>query len=595
VRIALDPPHRRRLRSRLRPHRPAHPVLSAVRVLVSCALAALFAGVAIMLLPYRTTVAGVDVVVTGTVQPSKRGVSVTSSLGTLRFGDVVALPVGLHAAPEIDLAAVRAATGAGASFASRARVDLQARAPRLLLHFALAAVAGLLVGALAGGLLVDGAVALLGGDPDRWLTASRRHALGMTALRVASVTVGGVLLTALVAGTTYRSGWTRQYTVSGLLADVAATPDRLTALDERDSAAAGRIRAVLRLQDALTRPAPQDAAAAPERAYSVLLVSDVHRRNIYPYLEQYVQDEGVALIVNTGDETLVGNRAELTDAYLASIAEITRKTPMIWIKGNHDSPRVAARMASVPGVTVLDGQVVTADGLQVYGVGDPRTYGAAGDAGSDAPDVVTRIETQAAQEALAGLDRSTYLDLLLAHEPVQAEAMSLALGSAVRAQASGHVHRQNPEGDLQRDGHIRLVEGTTGLGGLLADPGDPMSFSILSVAPDCQFTRIVRYQLADPARPAETETTSFGGNSSYVVHYFARQPTVPTRTCAAGAGVSAPVPASAAAGLATVADWGVQGQGAPAEVAATPTPVTDEDEAPDRRVRPPTSRARSRR
>ena len=176
MRIALDPPGRpprRGLRARL--HRPAHPLLTAVRVLVSCALAAVLAGAAVMLLPYRTTVAGVHVVVSATVQPSRSGLSVTSSVGTLRFGDVVALPVGLHAAPEIDLDAVRAATGAGAAFASRARLDLQDRVPGLLLHFALAALAGLLVGALAGGLLVDGAVAMLGQDRERWLTASRRR------------------------------------------------------------------------------------------------------------------------------------------------------------------------------------------------------------------------------------------------------------------------------------------------------------------------------------------------------------------------------------------------------------------------------------
>jgi len=578
--LTLDLPTPRSRRWR----RPGHPVVATLRVLVALLLAVGLAGLAIMVLPYRTTVAGVHVVVTGTVQPSKRGLSVSSTLGGVEFRHVVALPVGLQVNPEVDLPAVRAVTDGPEAFAERAKNDIAAQVPELVLHFTLAALGGMLLGALVGGLLVDGLAARFARPALTPHAGSRAVLLADTLLRATSVSLGVLAVLGLVAASSYQRDWLRQYTVTGLLADVAATPDRLAALDSRDSKAAERIRAVLRLQDTLT--APKAAGSVPDTAYSVLLISDVHRRNIYPYLAQYVQDDGVSLVVDTGDETLVGNAAELTPDYLASIAAITAKTPMLWVKGNHDSAEVAARMAAIPGVTVLDGQVVRALGLQVYGTPDPRTYGAAGPAGSDDPAVVTKIETAAAADAVAGLRRSTYLDLLLAHEPVEADAISKTLGPTVRAQASGHLHVQNAEKDLQHGSHLRLVEGTTGLGGLLADAGDPMSFSILSVAPDCQYTRIVRYQLADPALPAESATTRFGENSSYTVHYFDRQEMSTQRSCSATDGVSAPVSALDPA-LRTLAEWGVAGQVVPTGTAvATPSPVSSGDEIPDRAVSP---------
>jgi hypothetical protein len=233
---------------------------------------------------------------------------------------------------------------------------------------------------------------------------------------------------------------------------------------------------------------------------------------------------------------------------------------------------------------VLTDQVVRAFGLQVYGTPDPRTYGASGDLGSDDPDVVTKVQTQAAADALGKLDRSLYLDLLVAHEPVEADLMSDSLGPTVRATASGHVHQQNAESDLQDGDHIRLVEGTTGLGGLLRNGGDdPMEFSILSVGTNCQYTRIIRYQLADPALPDLTRGETYGNNSAFDVHYFEPQPINADRTCSPDDTIGEPVPASAT-NLATVQEWSSaelseESLATPEEV--TPEPVSTADEAGD--------------
>ncbi|MBT0772760.1 metallophosphoesterase [Kineosporia sp. J2-2] len=562
--------------------RPEHPWRAAARFLVSLFAALAMAGIAVSIYPYRSTVASVDIVVSGSVTPAHRGITVDSSLGSLQFRDVTALPIGLHVTPRIDLDAVREVTDGGAAFSSEFRSDLESQVPAMILHFVGAAVLGLAIGALIGDLIVDGAVSVLAKtDPIR--AGTRRHRLAATGTLVGTTTVVAVLALSGTVGLTYRSDWWQRYAVTGLLADIAATPDKLAALDARDAGAADKVRAVLRLQDALTRP--PTSTNTPETAYNVMFISDVHRRDIYNYLQEYIDANDVKLLINNGDETLVGNTAELTDSYVASIRRITEKTPMIWIKGNHDSAGVASKIGAIPGVTVLDQEVVTAMGLQIYGVGDPRTYGAGGDAGSDDVDTVTRIETAAATSAVENLNRDTYFDLLLAHEPVMADAMATTLGQSVRATSSGHVHHQNDTADLQTDdrGHIRLVEGTTGLGGLLADAGDPMEFSILSVGTNCQYTRIIRYQLADPALPDETRAETYGNNSAFDVHYFEPQQLKDDRTCSADDGIATPVPASAT-NLATVQDWSSaelteESLATPDEV--TPEPVSTADEAGD--------------
>ncbi len=248
-------------------------------------------------------------------------------------------------------------------------------------------------------------------------------------------------------------------------------------------------------------------------------------------------------------------------------------------------------MADIPGVTVLDQEVVAAMGLQIYGVGDPRTYGAPGDAGSDDVEVVTRVQTEAAVSAVENLNRETYFDLLLAHEPIMADAMATTLGPSVRAVGAGHVHNQNDTADLQsgdRD-YIRLIEGTTGLGGLLAQGSTPMEFSILSVGTNCQYTRIIRYALADPALPDLTRGETYGNNSAFDVHYFQPQPIDAERTCSVDDGLGEPVPASAT-NLTTVQEWSSvelsdDALATPDEI--TPEPVSTADEAGDARSPPP--------
>ncbi len=565
-------------------------VQSLSRVLVSLVVGVLTASAAVTLWPYRSSVAGVSFVASASVTPSRQGLTMDTSLGALQFRDVTVLPLGLHVTPRIDLSVVRAATAPDGDFTERVRSDLRSQAEPLMIHFAGLAVTGLLVGSAAGDLLVDGVLAVAAGAVSP--TRRRRFRLARDGLIVTGVTAVVTMSIATVALLTYQSDWYTRYSVTGVLADVAATPARLSALDTRDNQTADKIRAVLSLQDALTKPPP--ASTAPPTAFAIMFISDVHRRDIYPYLQQYIDANDVKLIVDTGDETLFGKSFELTRDYLASIRKVTSRTPMVWVKGNHDSAEIARAMAAIPGVTVLDGTILPAFGLQIYGTADPRVYGAAGDLGSDDPRVVTRVETQAAADALSALNRSTYLDLLLAHEPVEADSLATALGPGVRAQASGHVHHQNAASDLQRadQADIRLIEGTTGMGGLLANNGDPMEFSIMSVATNCQFTRIVRYQLQDPALPTEALSSSFGTNSSFAVHYFHRQQITGDRICSTDLGITNPVGADSRT-LSTLQQWATGAMPNTTGSVQTPTPANSGDEAGDKSAVTPTATSSS--
>ena len=227
---------------------------SAPRVRSRCLqLAGLaLASAAISLVPFRSTIAGVPVVVSASVTPSQRGFTVDSSAGSVQFRSVTDLPIGLHADPHIDLNTVRAATTRAASFGDQAKADLKARLPAMALHFCLLALVGLVVGALAGRLLFDGLSLLVSDHVPAF--GGRRRRLRDTATAVLGLAALAAGSCAVALFVSYRPDWATRYSVTGLLADVAATPGQLAALDARDAAAADKIRAVLRLQDALTRP-----------------------------------------------------------------------------------------------------------------------------------------------------------------------------------------------------------------------------------------------------------------------------------------------------------------------------------------------------
>jgi hypothetical protein len=321
----------------------------------------------------------------------------------------------------------------------------------------------------------------------------------------------------------------------------------------------------------------------------------MHLSANYPLVQVYARSYDVDLIVNTGDESLFGTGIELTPGYLDAMRAVAAETPMLWLAGNHDSPTVEQTMRTIPGVTVLGAKTPTDDGyevragyvdafgLTIAGLPDPRVYGGPGAYGADDDKVTDPLERDAVDSALTDVvgdpesasDSSAassssdpadgtaassagssaagdrFFDIFAAHEPVQADELRKQLPDRIRQTDSGHVHKQNDPGDLQSDGLIDLVEGSTGAGGLndivRGDTRPRIEFSIESVAPDCQFTRVVRFAI-DSATPtaasaAEAATPqAFGDDVTASTIYFTPQDIGDNRACSADLGISAEHP-----------------------------------------------------
>jgi hypothetical protein len=286
----------------------------------------------------------------------------------------------------------------------------------------------------------------------------------------------------------------------------------------------------------------------------------MHLASTYPIVAAYAQSFHVGLIVNTGDEAEFGTALEMTPTYLKQLRVLTSVAPMIWMPGNHDSPTTVRIMRKVPGVIVVGtkidngrggtrvtGQQITADGLRIAAVPDPREYGGAGAFGSNDPTVVHDLETQTVDSALLGVPADTSFDIVASHEPVAADRAVTDLHGNVRQVDAGHVHQQNPDSSLQQGGLIKLIEGSTGAGGLDAldtnVPPPPVEFSIESVAANCQFTKIVRFQIQGTApTSARVLTPSRPPQVTATTHYFSPQQVTPNRSCGTSLGVSPPEP-----------------------------------------------------
>jgi hypothetical protein len=287
-----------------------------------------------------------------------------------------------------------------------------------------------------------------------------------------------------------------------------------------------------------------------------MYISDMHLASTYPLVLQYAENFDVKLIINTGDETEFGTSYDLTPTYLDQLSAVTAKIPMIWLAGNHDSPDTVDTMRSIPGVTVLGtktyhttgyqvgAQYADVDGLVIAGVPDPRVYGSSGAYGSDKDSVTDPLERTAVDTAVKGIAKSMQFDIFGTHEPVAAAQLRKDLPGQIRQTNSGHTHAQNASNQVQPNTAIDLVEGSAGAGGLdaVAASRPPIEFSIESVAADCQFTKVVRFQLGSPAASSTGVTSaasaaSYGQNVVASTIYFKPQDVASARYCSTAFGV----------------------------------------------------------
>jgi predicted MPP superfamily phosphohydrolase len=303
-----------------------------------------------------------------------------------------------------------------------------------------------------------------------------------------------------------------------------------------------------------------DQTAAPPTALNIMYISDVHLASTYPLLRQYAKNFDVSLVINTGDESQFGTAAEMTPAFRKQMRSLTRIAPMIWVAGNHDSPTTLNVMRSIPGVIVLgtkttdpDGgftvtaQELNAFGLHIGGLPDPRVYGAADPFGSNEPSVVDPLERSTADAAVKDVQLDDVFDIFATHEPTAADQLVKDLPGQIRQVNSGHVHQQNATDDVQKNGVINLVEGSSGAGGLKEVGLDvqqvPVEFSIESVAATCQFTKVVRFQVAG-ASATDADPDQSGENVTANTIYLNPQQIPAGEQCDPSYGIGPAVPVS---------------------------------------------------
>ncbi len=165
---------------------------------------------------------------------------------------------------------------------------------------------------------------------------------------------------------------------------------------------------------------------------------------------------GAHLLVSGGDDAFSGTFS-FEAACTRNLAQLSHAAGVadVFVGGNHDSP-MTLHDERGQGITVLDGSVVTVDGLRFVGLPDPRTsrYGQGIRPRSETAQA--RVVAQQAAKIAQAACGSTAPIIAVAHDP-RAGTRTLQQGcSNVTLALDGHTHRQSGPHD------VLLQDGSTG-------------------------------------------------------------------------------------------------------------------------------------
>jgi predicted MPP superfamily phosphohydrolase len=498
------------------------------------------------LFPYHAIAGGVRFKAAATLF-TRSGITADTTFGSWIFGNVDGLPIGIHLSPQnVDVVKMAsAATADPQAYVDSLREDFSAQVPKIVAWLAGEALLGVLLGLLVSA-AVNLAVRQLRGLPRRERELRLRG-------RQLAASFAVLVVVAAYGAASYNPDWTKQSRLTGTLGALQLFPGQLRAYYQQRATAFDVVSGIASIQAQLQQRIEQKST--PPTSFNIMYISDMHLAGTYPLVQQYAQNFDVSLIINTGDESQFGTAAELSPGYVAQITSLTKVAPMIWLAGNHDSPTTAQIMAKIPGVTVLGGKTtdasggfaVTAQQLQAFGlhiaaIPDPRVYGAAGVYGADDDKLTDPLERGAMDHALQKVSEDDRFDIFATHEPVAADEIAKVLDGRVRQTNSGHTHKQNADSEVQGGKTIKLVEGSTGAGGLkevgLEVKPSPVAFSIESVAQDCQFTKVVRFQVNGAAPTSTDLSTADAQNVTASTLYLKPQDVADGRTCSTTQGIS---------------------------------------------------------
>ncbi len=203
--------------------------------------------------------------------------------------------------------------------------------------------------------------------------------------------------------------------------------------------------------DDLPKPGPDETM--------LLGFSDLHcNQAMAELISRLAHATQPSIVLSSGDDTVNGTATER--GCIRREAAIPDGVPFVVATGNHDSDVTEAQMRSV-GMTVLDGQVIEAAGVNVLGDDDPE---------HNIPFSVDRVKDRPESEEemaqrLVDIARNKHTDVLLVHQPAAARVIMDAPNLPVPLVLWGHYHAQSgPTVIMHDDGSwtVGMQEGTAG-------------------------------------------------------------------------------------------------------------------------------------
>ncbi len=191
----------------------------------------------------------------------------------------------------------------------------------------------------------------------------------------------------------------------------------------------------------------------------IMTVSDIHcNEGVFESIKTAAQALKVNMIIDAGDITDYGSSAE---SFCYKPVE-TLDLPYYFVKGNHDSPTTVSDLSKFNNVTILNGQIETAEGINIVGIGDPRL-----ESSPTSNDDDPRVAEMG--KVLVSIAENNTIDIAVKHDSSGTEE----LAGKVDLVISGHMHERSAK---TVDGTLFYTEGTTGGAGTRAfDHGEEIT------------------------------------------------------------------------------------------------------------------------
>jgi predicted phosphodiesterase len=344
----------------------------------------------------------------------------------------------------------------------RADIEVRSMAPqtagRLVSSETLEEIPDDVVADLRSALLTTAVKAVVGGAMTTtligFLLYRRRHVavvLGTFSL-VLGVSVVGT------AAATYRPGSVLEPEYRGLVAAVPTLVGEIQDIAQNFDRYRNQLERLLtNVSELYTTGLELPSYAADEGTVTLLHVSDLHLNPAgVDLIRRLVTQFNVSVIVDSGD--IADHGTSLEDPFLLTVGDLP--VPYVYVRGNHDSARTQAVLASLPNVVVVDdAKIVNVAGLTFSGIGDPRFTP------DKSVEVVADRVVRAAVTDLAARIAGRGVQIAVVHDTTAVEPLT----GVVPLVLSGHTHQRSVT--QLSSGTTLFVSGSTGGGGLRALTG----------------------------------------------------------------------------------------------------------------------------